>query len=245
VPNPIAFAKAHLVELDVSLKPQAGGQDVTVQFNPETLKVSFTNQVGAPGGRRDESSASTAQVASTGTAKLSVQLWFDVTAPLPVAKAGTTDVRRLTQEVIFFVTPRERGPNDPPTAPPAVRFVWGSFQFDGLMDSVEETLEFFSDDGRPLRASVSLGISQTQTQKVSFGAGGGLPGGLPGGVPGLGGGSLPGGTPPIVSAPQGGTVQSLAAAAGAGSDWQRIAAANGIENPRLLAPGQLIDLRIR
>jgi nucleoid-associated protein YgaU len=237
MPNPITLAKAHLIELDVSFMPQSGGKDVTVQFNPETLKVSFTNQVSVPGGRRDESGAAAAQVAATGTSKLAVQLWFDVTAPLPLAKTGTTDVRRLTEDIIFFVTPRERVANDPPTAPPAVRFLWGSFQFDGLMDSVEETLEFFSDDGRPLRASVSLGISQTQTQKVSF-----APGGLPGG---LGIAGLPAGTAPVVSAQQGGTVQSIAAAAGAGADWQRIAAANGIENPRLLAPGQLINLRAR
>lgn len=230
MPDPASLAKAHLIELDASFQPKSGGQDVTVQFNPETLKVSFTNQVGASGARRDESGSAAAQVASTGTSKLAVQLWFDVNAPLPSDKSGTKDVRRLTQDVIYFVTPPDRAASDPPTAPPAVRFLWGSFQFDGLMDSVEETLEFFSDDGRPLRASVSLGISQTQTQKVSF---------APTGA------GLAAGTAPVVSAPQGGTVQAIAAAAGAAGDWQRIAAANGIENPRLLAPGQLINLRAR
>ena len=29
---------------------------------------------------------------------------------------------------------------------------------------------------------------------------------------------------------------------GQGDDWQSIASANGIENPRMLAPGQLIDM---
>ena len=48
--------------------------------------------------------------------------------------------------------------------PPAVRFLWGSFQFDGLMDSLEESLEFFSNDGRPLRASMSLTLSQQKIQ---------------------------------------------------------------------------------
>jgi nucleoid-associated protein YgaU len=36
----------------------------------------------------------------------------------------------------------------------------------------------------------------------------------------------------------------LADSAGRGKDWQAIASANGIENPRMLAPGQLIDLRV-
>lgn len=238
MPNSLPLAKAKLIELDVSVKnEQPGGKQVTVQFNPETLKVSFTNQVGSAAGRRDESSQSAQQAPPTGTAKLSVQLWFDVTAPLPASQAGSNDVRKLTKEIIHFVTPRERGERDAPTAPPAVRFVWGSFQFDGMMDSLEESLEFFSNDGRPLRASVSLGISQSQTQKVTFAAGA-----LP---PGAGAGGPPAGTTPLVSAQQGASLQSLAAAAGVGQDWQKIAAANRIENPRLLAPGQLIDLRAR
>jgi hypothetical protein len=237
MPNPLPLAKARLVELDVSMKnEQSGGKQVTVQFNPETLKVSFTNQVGAAGGRRDESTTSAQQAPPTGSAKLSVQLWFDVTAPLPIAQTGTDDVRQLTKELIHFVTPRERDAKAAPTAPPGVRFLWGSFQFDGMMDSLEESLEFFSHDGRPLRAGVSLGISQPQTQKVTF-TGGGLGGLSPGG--------LLAGTTPLVSAQAGASLQGLAASAGVGGDWQKIAAANGIENPRLLAPGQLIDLRLR
>ena len=236
MPTSLPLVKAKLLELDASMKnPQSGGKQVTVQFNPETLKVSFTNQIGSAAGRRDESSASAQQAPPTGTAKLSVQLWFDVTAPLPTAQTGTGDVRKLTSELIHFVTPRERGTTDAPTAPPGLRFLWGSFQFDGMMESLEESLEYFSNDGRPLRAGVTLGITQTQTQKVTFAAGGLSPGG----------GGLPAGTTPFVSATAGASLQSLAAGAGVGLDWQKIAAANGIENPRLLAPGQLIDLRLR
>jgi nucleoid-associated protein YgaU len=36
----------------------------------------------------------------------------------------------------------------------------------------------------------------------------------------------------------------LADGAGMGVDWRQIASANGIENPRLLQPGQLIDLNV-
>jgi hypothetical protein len=32
---------------------------------------------------------------------------------------------------------------------------------------------------------------------------------------------------------------------GANADWQSIATANGIENPRLLQPGQLINMNAR
>jgi nucleoid-associated protein YgaU len=37
----------------------------------------------------------------------------------------------------------------------------------------------------------------------------------------------------------------MAAEQGLGDNWQAIAQANGIENPRLLAPGQLINLNVR
>jgi nucleoid-associated protein YgaU len=39
-------------------------------------------------------------------------------------------------------------------------------------------------------------------------------------------------------------MQGLAAAAGQASRWQAIAEGNGIENPRRLAPGQLIDMNV-
>jgi len=137
------------------------------------------------------------------------------------------------------VLPRERQPNDQPTSSPGVRFRWGSFQFDGIVDSLEESLEFFSSDGYPLRASMSIGISQTQTQQVAILPGGGLPGA------GLPGGALPAGTSPLAIAAAGASLQQMASAAGVGPDWQSIAAANGIENPRLLSPGQVVDFRAR
>jgi hypothetical protein len=51
------------------------------------------------------------------------------------------------------------------------------------------------------------------------------------------------GSRPLAQAPSGASVQGLASAAGK-ADWQSIATANGIENPRLLQPGQLIDLNL-
>jgi hypothetical protein len=46
---------------------------------------------------------------------------------------------------------------------------------------------------------------------------------------------------PLTGARRGDTLQSLAAKGGK-TDWQSIAAANGIEDPLRLTPGQLIDL---
>jgi hypothetical protein len=234
--------KAQLVELDQHSNPK--GKPVTVQFNPETLKVSFANQVVPPKGSGDNKEKSAIQFVGAGTTKLTLQLWFDVTGQPPDAKSPEVDVRELTKQVAYFITPQKKG-ND--FIPPAVRFQWGSFHFDGIMDSMEESLEFFSSDGVPLRANVSLSLSQQRIEAFSGRAAGA--GGAGGGPPGAAGpaGAAPG-TQPLAQARAGDTLQGLAAGvstgAGAGVSWQAIANANNIENPRFLEPGQFVNLNV-
>jgi hypothetical protein len=235
------LAKAQLQEVDTEFKSQINKERaVTVQFNPETLKVSFANQIvapaatGTPPQATDQNGTPARQFVGAGTTKLALQLWFDVTAP---SADQETDVRKLTAKVAYFITPRSNGGTPPTYIPPAVRFLWGSFQFDGLMESMEESLEFFSSDGVPLRASVSLALSQQKIQEYAFGN---APQ-RPAGALGTPSGGAPG-TSPLVQAAAGATLQGIAASLGGGASWQAIAAANNIENPRLLQPGQLIDL---
>lgn len=212
------------------------GSAVPVQFNPETLRVSFSNQIKADG---SEQGTSSNLFVGRGTTKLSVQLWFDVTAPLEGDYAGITDVRHLTTKVAWFMIPEcsNPGTKDEKCVPPGVRFLWGTFQFDGIMESLEESLEFFSPEGKPLRASIQIGLSQ---QKITFTireSGDQPPGrGLPGGAPP--------GTAALAEAAAGSPLQKLAAGMGQAEKWQKIAQNNGIENPRMLAPGQLIDMNV-
>jgi hypothetical protein len=123
-----------------------------------------------------------------------------------------------------------------------VRFSWGTFRFDGMMDSLDENLEFWSSDGKPLRSNLTIGLSQQKISNAFNPARAGAAAAP--GVPAAPGGGTPG-TRPLTPAPAGATVQGLAGAAGAGANWQAIASANGIENPRALAPGQLLDLSAR
>jgi hypothetical protein len=217
--------RAELWELQPDGTPLPGSR-VPVQFNPETLKVSFANQV--QGG--DQNGTSAMQYVGKGTTKLAVQLWFDVTGVLPAGLSGATDVRKLTQKVAYFITPKEAKDDPKKMVPPAVRFLWGTFQFDGIVESLEESLEFFSPDGVPLRAAVSLSLTQ---QNIQFAF---AKGAAPSGPRGLKGP----GTKPLTPSTAGASLQGLTA--GAGKSWQEIASANGIENPRLLPPGQLLDL---
>ncbi len=242
MPDSSRPAKAEMIELDANFEVKSGGKSVTVQFNPETLKVSFANQLvqpnsGGGGGTGDQSGPASRQFVGAGTTKLALQLWFDVGAQSSEAGSRVVDVRELTKNVAYFITPKREGEH---FIPPGVRFQWGSFHFDGFMDSLDESLEFFSDEGVPLRANVTIAMSQQRI--TEFSGRQGAPSQTPPGVGGAAG--LSPGTNPLVQATAGANIQSIAASAGLGSNWQAVAEANGIENPRLLEPGQLINVNI-
>lgn len=287
---------ARLIELKDDLSDvKPSGKVVEVQFNPESLKLTYANQIQAqpngssrsrpPTGNQSQGTAAR-QFVGAGTTKLAVQLWFDVSAAT-AAPFMVDDVRRITGKVLYFMKPKPAAAGARDAAqrtPPGVRFSWGSFLFDGIVESLEENVEFFSHTGKALRASITLNLIQQDILVPDFstqgdgkvpgtrplwpassgqslqqmgappaggsrgGSGGGAPAGLTGGLTtglsagvriGVGGAgvaaSLGAGVGPGGSTPAGG-------AAFQSGGWQQVALANGIENPRALAPGQLIDL---
>ncbi len=231
MPDAVRLEKAELRQLDANYENEIKQETWTkVQFNPETMKVTYANQLQTPEGAGDQTGPAARQFVGAGTTKLSLQLWFDVTQPVPEGMAQESDVRKLTQKVAYYITPQQDGDQ---LVPPALRFIWGSFQFDGMMESLEESLELFSPEGRPLRANMTLNISQQRITKFAFREARGA-----GRAPSVG-------SRPLSQAPGGGSLQALASAAGKGGNWQAIATANGIENPRLLNAGQLIDLNAK
>lgn len=233
------LTKAQLVEIRWNASGETeivpNGKTVTVQFNPATLRVSYSNQVQT----NDQSDSSSTQYVGKGSSKMALELIFDVSMPL--GEDGQTppssDVRKITEEVAFFMTPKPDESNTDRYIPPGVRFVWGTFMFEGIAESMDETLELWSEDGIPLRATVSMNLSQ---QGVVFGWN---PNATPS-PPGANGGQAAG-TTPLQAARAGDSVQGLAARSGKAGDWKLIASANGIENPRRLQPGQLLNIRIK
>jgi Contractile injection system tube protein len=220
------LAKAKLIELEQDFtKEKSGGQNVTVQFNPDSLKVTFANQLVQPQGGDQAAGNTGRQFVGAGTTKLALTLWFDVTA---MTEEAVDDVRRLTSQVIFFMTPQKDQQDPEKLVPPGVRFSWGTFLFDGMVEGLEESLEYFAPDGKPLRASIGLTLSQQKILVSEFKGDGKVP-------------STPG-NKPLNSAKSGDNVQSMAGSKGKSGGWQGIAAANGIEDPLRLQPGQLIDL---
>ena len=87
-------------ELDAKFNQVPGGAKTRVQFNPETLKVSFSNQLKGD----DKSGTAAIQFVGAGATKLSLQLWFDVNAP-QIEEPRVNDVRKLTQRVAYYMLP--------------------------------------------------------------------------------------------------------------------------------------------
>jgi hypothetical protein len=244
--NTTKLLKAKLIELTAELEEKPGGKETTVQFNPESLKVSFANQVVQPnnagsGGSGDQSSTAARQFVGAGTTKLALTLWFDVGAQDTDSGDAKADVRDLTKDVAFFITPKQDGDH---YVPPGVRFLWGSFQFDGLVDSLEETLEFFSDEGVPLRANISLGLSQQRISEFHGNQKALAANPSPPGAFGAGSGDSIG-TTPLVQVKAGASLQATLGSSKSGASWQSIAEANGIENPRQLNTGAMLNLKVR
>lgn len=48
-------------------------------------------------------------------------------------------------------------------APPVVKFVWDTFEFVGVLESLNVTYTLFSDDGKPVRAKLGIGLKQYTT----------------------------------------------------------------------------------
>lgn len=221
----MTLAKAKLTELDQGFENvKSGGQAFEVQFNPETLKVTFANAIVQPEGGDQSSGSGGRQFVGAGTTKLALTLWFDVTA---LQDNPVDDVRRLTQKVVYFMKPQPSDKDPKKKAPPGVQFQFGSFLFKGMVDGLEESLEFFSPEGKPLRASISLTLSQQNILESDLGAADKMP-------------SRPGHSP-LSAAKDGDSLQNMAGKKGKG-DWQSIASANGIEDPLRMLPGTLIDL---
>lgn len=227
-PQTLVKAKLQPITWDEQQTVETTGDPISVQFNPESLKVAYSNK--SAGG--DQRGGSAVQFVGSGTTKLSLDLWFDVNAPEPdrALRDGTAvdDVRLLTEQVVAFIDPKPSDEDDK-YIPPGMRFLWGSFLFDGVVDSINESLDFFSEQGKPLRARVSVALSQ---QKIQFQF-----------TPsGQGTGESPA-TEAQTPVRDGDSVQQAAAREGRQDEWQDIANANDVENPRNLPAGQPLDLR--
>jgi hypothetical protein len=196
------------------IQATSGAPGLTVDFNPASLKTSVANKIQDPA---ETGGGAAAQHTRTTTTKLELELVFDTT------ESGE-DVRARTGKLKDFAVVAAGAP----TAPPRIAFVWGRFRYEGMVESLNETLEFWSVEGVPLRASVQLTMQGMAADTVAAGAAA---------------------SATLGTVPSGGFgVTKVATDAGDPRAARRIAAANGVENMRMpgggaLAVGGGIELR--
>ena len=261
---------ARITEWDLDRGVAAGGVDLVVDFDPKSLSLTYT-PTGTTAGSASTSSGtfSESPTQQTGhSSTLSVELTFDTSAdgssvqaktdqlvlltrPAPLGETAPTrkvarfswgaflfhgTVTTLSQTISFFsdagvplrsdvrLTLSEVRPADPSGGDPG-----------GAGGGA----------GAGIGASASFGASASLGASASFGASAGISAGV-----GVSAGASVGvsasagiGTTPLTLSQSGDSLQSLSARAGGGASWKAVAAANGIDNPRLVPPGTVIDAR--
>ncbi|HEX7679077.1 MAG TPA: hypothetical protein VF713_13185 [Thermoanaerobaculia bacterium] len=139
-----ATQKARLTSLG------ADTTEVEVHFNPASLIYTIENSskqsAGKPIGE---------QYIAQFSARLTMDLQFDTT------DTGE-DVQLTTGRMAMFMQSSASASRIPsgasPQAQPVVQFQWGSYTFVGIMESYNETIDFFSADGVPLRSLVNISL---------------------------------------------------------------------------------------
>lgn len=135
-------------------------QSIPVHFNPSEYSIDVT-----PFAPADDGDGSVQNpIGIRATESLSLKLHFDTYTKyqellnpavytIPVI---CEDVRYYTQEIAKLAA--QEDPDDPCNK--TVSFVWGSLNFSGFVASVNQRFTMFLDDGKPVRAEVSVKMNK-------------------------------------------------------------------------------------
>jgi hypothetical protein len=189
------------------------GEVFTAQFNPEEMNLNQDNAIATqaiPG-----LSGPIVQFVNGNMRTLEMELFFD-TWDSP--KAAKLDVRHFTNRLTKLMEI-----DGELHAPPVLRVQWGSLDFRCVLARANQKFQMFADDGRPVRARVSVTfnrfidaereIKESNNQTVDFSK--------------------------LHVVIEGETLSGIAARHYEDPRlWRPIALANGITNPRAIESGQ-------
>lgn len=163
---------------------------IPVQFNPNSLRIAYSNTLAAERSTGNKPSPAP-QYIDKSESTFTVQLIYDTSVPGPAkgeyswnensvnndkdylnnAKPGAntheanTDVRILTKKITdAFINPGLAPESNGHRVPRKCQFEWGAFIFRGMVSSYNETLDYFSPEGIPLRATVALTLKEDAYQ---------------------------------------------------------------------------------
>jgi hypothetical protein len=226
--------------------------DMVVDFDPQSLELTYS-MAGPPSRQTTDATGvqrnqAPGQLTSRGTT-LTFTLVFDSTDTNQSVQQKTEPLVSLTQPSPGTTGSKNTNPQ------PVVRFHWGMFIFYGRVQSLNQTIDYFSSGGTPLRATLHVTLEQVDppsdpskgpsNPNASFGLGigtGAASVSAAGSVSGSASASV--GTSPLTLSTAGDTVQSITGQAAVGVSWKSVAAANNVDNPRLLPAGTVLDLSL-
>jgi hypothetical protein len=211
-PSPASTVVPTVVKATLTALPN--GTPMPVHFNPASLVYTVENS-----GKQQGGDPKRRQFAGQFTGKLTMDLQFDTT------DTGV-DVRQFTGQVALFMQSSAKankgnsgGANAP--APSVLSFDWGAYKFQGFMESFKETIDFFSADGIPLRALVSIGLARQDD------------------VFDTGSANTPPPSGSLVPTSSSASATDAATQGGDPNATRALASANGLENPRFTGGASL------
>jgi len=140
-------------------------KSIEVMFNPPSLKIASFNQYTDPKSTSvDKTSISPPQFIRTNPDILTVDLFFDTTREktsvsekvnpiLALAKSPGEETKKTNKTVNGKVEIEESTVNK---KPPKLTFAWGGFLFPCIIESIDQTYDYFDSQGQALRAMLSI-----------------------------------------------------------------------------------------
>lgn len=142
------------------LEPEKGSK-IPCLFNPVSLRIGKRNSWDSPKVARQDAPSLEFQHGESGT--LSMELTLDTTDSGKSVTTHTDSILKLMK--VDSSLGDNRDPKTKAGRPPWVRFRWGrTYSFKAVIRSADINFTYFSSEGKPLRASVSLDMLQFEDE---------------------------------------------------------------------------------
>src|SRR3954454_20667857 len=150
----MTLVKAILVKLKDNKPETEDGDEIPVQFNPSSLKLTLSNK--AEGGQ--STARPQRQYTGNSSTELAFDLVFDSADQVGPDNEGPYNVRDRTAKIEQFVLAQGTGKDR--KSPPRVMFKWGGLKIKGVISSLAIDFDLFASDGTPLRAKMGVSIKE-------------------------------------------------------------------------------------
>lgn len=129
-----------------------------VQFNPTELSDGFTAEYT----HQTTSKEAGKNYIQTNRDNFTVKLYYDA------SEARTSPLRNVMKQVkplLLLLNPTIAFPDI--KVPPVCTFIWGTFSYKGQITRIQENYSYFTQEGFPMRADVSVTFSSSKSKTES------------------------------------------------------------------------------